>query len=345
MLQPTLYGQKTGQQEIYRSPVRKVLNMFSVNFSTGYGYSPYKHSLEGFYFLQVPEGQFILPSSTIIGDEVTGYSSWINNPQVGEPVNLRDPFEIPRPGLDRPVNNPLLISQTFLVNADTSALGFRGSSHMVPVLLSLHFNFAMVRAGLGYQVSQEYMGNFKPTMYEDKIRPLSLDFNTAFQRRFFGLIGVKFYEWYNYGFVAEAQFGSINPGRNFDPAVAQFNSFINIGLSIEKSISEYVRFTFRPSYDIRSYTVTLPEGQGQVAHKNPSLMFQAGLSVNFPEIPRTPMRSDHVQLKHLYTDPETGRRMEVRGQPIWRWQNPKIGQNHRKIVRDRGKNRRKMNPY
>lgn len=336
-----------GQQpDFYRSPARAILNMFSVNLSTGYAYNSYRHNLAGFYFLQTADNQYIFTNTQAAPErEAIGYTGWLNDPALGEPINLQNPYEIPRNKLDQPVNNPLLANQNLLVDADTAGLGFRGSSHLIPVLLSVHFNYKMFRVGGGYQIAREIINPFEPTVLQGSVRRFDPQIGGVFQQRLFGLFGVKFYEWWNYGFAAEAQIGRTTTGSQFNREFVERNMFVNIGLSIEKSISEYVRFTFRPSYDLNSYSVTLPEAQGVVQHKHPGFMFQVGISINYPEIPRTPIKADHVQLKHLITDPKTGIRKEVRGQPIYRWQNPKIGQNHRKLKRYKGRNKRKMNPY
>jgi hypothetical protein len=336
------------QSDIYRSPVRKILNMFALNVSTGYAKSNYNHDLTGFYFIQTPTQQMILSNTSFgptVPDKVTGYTDWFNNPMLSEETTLSDPYELPKIGIDRPVNNPLLVDQNLIINTDTAALAFKGLSHVIPVMVSVHFQFKMIRVGVGYQFMQQFVQPLKPTLYENQIRPYEPAFNSVFQRRLFGIIGVKFYEWWNYGFAAEVQFGTNKSGSKFNPAFVTRNTSLNLGLSIEKSISEYVRITFRPSYDINNFSVTIPEGQGVVQHKNPQMMFQIGLSINYPRLPRSPMKADHVQLEHIYTDPKTGERKEVRGQPIWRWQNPKIGQNHRQTWRNKRGNRRKMNPY
>ena len=338
---------KDGEEDIYRSPIRKILNQFSINISTGYGYSRYQPDLNGFYFLQTPDNQFIFSNNIeSVPEEVAGTFNWFTDPMMGDTLNLRDPFQVPLSGINNPVNNPALQETTLLTNADTLGLGFRATGHSIPLNLSIHYNYKMFRIGFGYMLEYQRIGQLKPTALESRIRPYALDFNSVLYKRFFGKIGVRFYEWWNYGFAAEINFGSINPGGNkFNESVIDRSIFVNLGLSIEKSISEYVRIIFKPSYDIKSYNIMIPDAGVSIRTLNPTFMFQIGLSINYPEIPRTPIKADHVQLKHVITHPETGQRMEVRGQPIWRWQNPKVGQNHRVLWRYKGKNKKKMNPY
>ena len=112
-----------------------------------------------------------------------------------------------------------------------------------------------------------------------------------------------------------------------------------------KNLSEYFRVIFKPSYDFKNYNLSVPGTSSSIKHKQPTWFFQFGISITFPEIPRSPIKSDHVQLKHVITDPSSGRLMEVRGQPIWKRQNPKVGENDRKLWRYKRKNRKKLNPY
>ena len=70
----------------------------------------------------------------------------------------------------------------------------------------------------------------------------------------------------------------------------------------------------------------------QVSHNYNAFYLQFGISMNIPELRRSPIKADHVQLKHVITDPKYGRLEEVRGQPLWKKQNPKVGQNHRRFI-------------
>jgi hypothetical protein len=44
-------------------------------------------------------------------------------------------------------------------------------------------------------------------------------------------------------------------------------------------------------------------------------------------------------------DPKKERLEEVRGQVFWKEQNPKIGQNHRQLIRNKATNKKKSHPY
>ena len=332
---------------IYRSPVRRILNKFSWTVTTGYGRTNYEHQLDGYYFYQNRDGQYILPTSkTLNPPQFRGYSDWFNNPELGPEVNTRNPFDVPFPSLDNPVLNPELNQGQFFVSGDTTEIGFQGLAHGIPITAQLHFVFLeKFRIGLGYSWEKQYIKELTPTAYEGLIRPYQPNIKSTRYSRFFGTAGYQFYQYYEHLFVAELQYGRIRSGpKEFDRTKTSQASYLNLGVSIEKQLSEYFRIIVKPSIDIKNYKVLIPNGP-EIQNGHPTMFLQVGISINIPEIPRTPISNDHIQLKHVITDPKSGRLKEVRGQPITKWQNPKVGQNHRKLWRYKWRNRNKLDPY
>lgn len=329
---------------IYRNPLKVFLNKFSITATTGYGSTTYKHSLSGVYFFQDETNQFIFPNSEALGSTFVGYSDWLNNPQLGFETSIEEPFDVPYDYLNNPVYNPLLGARQVLIDTDTLDFGFNGVSSGIPLLLSVHYNILDFRIGGGFMYEKQFVKELAPTLLEDRIRPYQPNFKSTHYTKWFGLVGYKFHSFWSYDFVAELQVGKIKAGKQFNTAAITRGVYTNFGVSIENNWSEYFRVIIKPSIDFKKYVVNLPTGQS-INHSNPSFFIQVGLSINIPDIPRSPMKSDHVQLKHIYTDPKTGRLMEVRGQPIWKRQNPKIGENHRKLWRYKWKNKKKLNPY
>lgn len=321
------------------------LNKFSWTLTTGYGNTSYNHDLEGVYFYQDQDQQFIFSNDPLeLGPTIGGFRNWLNNPMLGDSVNNVDIFDVPFDHLPNPVNNPLLRNRAFLADTDTASISFKGVGNSIPITASLHYNYQDFRFGLGFMFERQYLKSLEPETFTSVLRSYQPDFKATSHTRFFGLLGYQFYEYWNHTLVAEVQVGSINMGKAFNDAAITKSLFTTIGISIEQHWSEYFRLVLKPSYEIKSYTINLPDG-ASVKHNYNTFFIQFGVSINIPEIPRSPMKSDHVQLKHVITDPKSGRLMEVRGQPIWRWQNPKVGQNHRKLWRYKWKNRRKLNPY
>ena len=341
----TLMGQSIYEKyNIYRNPIRVFLNKFSITATTGYSANTYDHKLTGVYFFQDRTNQYILPNSEVLGSTFTGYTNWLNNPELGTETSLENEFDVPFDYLANPVNNPALGGAEFLIDTDTTDFGFKGTSSGIPLLLSIHFNIADFRIGGGFSYEKQFIRELKPISYADQVRAYQPNFKSTSYTKLFGVVGYRFYQFWRYDFVAELQVGRINAGKQFNSAVITRGTYTNFGISIENNWSEYFRVIIRPSFDFKKYTIDIPGG-ASVSHRYPSFFIQAGISINIPDIPRSPMKSDHVQLKHVYTNPKTGQLMEVRGQPIWKRQNPKVGENHRKLWRYKGRNKKKLNPY
>lgn len=333
--------------DIYRSPIRRVLNKFSWTLTTGYGRTNYKHDLKGYYFYQDLDGQYVLPTSeTINTQQFQGYTDWLNNPSLGPEVSIRNPFDVPYDNLNNPVLNPELSQVFFFANGDTTDISFNGISHGIPITAQVHFNFLeKFRVGLGYSWEKQFVRELQPETFQSIIRPYQPNIKSTRYSRFFGTAGYKFYEYYEHLYVFEIQYGRIRSGpKEFNRSFIKQTSYLNLGVSMEKQLSEYFRIIVKPSIDIKNYKLTVPGGT-EIRHGHPTLFVQFGISINIPEIPRSPIANDHIQLKHVITDPKTGRLKEVRGQPITKWQNPKVGQNHRKLWRYKWRNRKKLDPY
>ena len=316
---------------IYRNPIKVFLNKFSITATTGIAMTIYSHQLRGVYFYQDAANQFIFSNQIEnIGSTFSGYTDWLNNPQLGFETSLENPFDVPFDYLPNPVNNPALGNQTFLVDTDTTNLGFRGGSRGVPINLSIHYNYDKYRFGIGYSYEIHFLKELQPTAFADQIRNYQPNITKTRYSRLYATVGYRFYQFWSYDFVAELQVGRISAGKQFNKGAISRGLYTNLGVSIENNWSEYFRIIVRPSFEFKSYTVNIPDGSS-VRHKYPTFFIQAGVSINIPDIRRSPMKSDHVQLKHVYNDPKTGRREEVRGQPIWKHQNPKIGENHRTL--------------
>lgn len=338
------YGQYLQKEQYYRSPVRKILNKFSLNLSSGYGLTRYSHNLSGYYLIQTNDQSYITPNLGEPLNQVTsGVVNWLNNPQLIENLDVISNFDVPFPPLDNPVNNPLLQGAR-VFNSDSLDLRMVGIAHNVPINLSLHFNVYKFRIGGGIQFEQQWIRPLKPTVLKNDIRNYQPDFKGNSFFRYYGMLGYQFYEWWDYTFAAEFQVGRINAGNNFNSGTISRGLVTNFGVIIEDNWSEYFRVTLKPGIDIKSYTVTIPDGT-PIRHNYHAFYLQIGVSFNFPEIPRSPIPSDHIQLKHIITNPKNGKRMEVRGQPFWKVQNPKIGENHKKVLRNKGKNKKKFNPF
>ncbi len=331
---------------IYRNPTRVFLNKFSLTLSLGYGNTNYQHDLENVYFYQDDTRQLILGNGLeSLPVRFIGYSDWLNNPTASDTLINDNFFDVPYNYLPNPVFNDTLRQSTFLLDTDTASLGFSGVYHSIPIQFSVHYDHKEFRFGAGFNWERQFVRELTPNAFATEVRPYQPNFKSTQFTRIFGMIGYQFYEYWDYTFVAEVEAGRINAGKQFNDNFITRGLYYTIGVSIEQNWSEYFRLILKPSYEFKRYTVMLPDGATGIQHGQNSFFLKFGISINIPEIPRSPMAADHVQLKHVITDPATGRLIEVRGQPIWKKQNPKVGENHRKLWRYKRKNKRKLNPY
>lgn len=332
------------ESDIYRSPVRAFLNKFSITFTTGYNATKYKHDLSGYYFLQSPDQQLITVNNGPFDPNTfpTSHQDWFNSPFRIDSVDLRDMYEVPYQRLENPVNNPELQQGFKAYNADSLGVGFEGKGWGIPLNLTLRFNIKDFRIGAGFSGEFHRVKSLRPTAENLGIRNYQPNFSKAFFYKYYGQLGYKFYDYWDFSFAGELEIGKYKMGNNFN---VQNGIFYNVGLSVEKNLSEYFRVILKQSFEIKSYTVNIPGGPAIKNQNNGVYQIHFGVSITIPEIPRSPMKSDHIQLKHVIRDPKSGKYIEVRGQPIYKEQNPKVGQNYRRLWRDKRKNKKKINPY
>jgi hypothetical protein len=116
---------------------------------------------------------------------------------------------------------------------------------------------------------------------------------------------------------------------------------VNGGVTIERELSEYLRVFIRPSYEIKSYTMTLPEVGKPISHNMNAFYFNIGFSYSIPELPKCRHVGCKIQMNHAHGDREY--RSNVH--PIYKKQNPLYGENHPNLIKYKGRNKKKLNPY
>lgn len=327
-----------------------MLNQFSITGTTGYGLAVYSHELNNVYFYQSQGNQVIVPivdGQPAPTGAVAGFSNWFNRSAFGDSLDLTNYYDVPYRPLDEPVFNAAL-QRTYFQDTDSTPLKFRSFSNSIPITLAVHYNYQKFRAGAGVTFERQYFTSFKPTTLKEIIRPYEPEVFPVFFQRYFGTLGYRFYDFWSYSFAAEGQVGILRGGGKvkgelpvYDYSVIQRGAFFNLGVSIEKNLSEYFRVIVKPSFDYHYFNTELPEGGISIPHRQQTFFIQAGISINIPDIRRCPLPSCAIQLKHAHN----GNNEIVRGQPIAKHQNPKMGQNHRQLFRYKWKNRKKMEPY
>lgn len=295
--------------KIKRSPIRAVLNKFSLMTSLGYGRTFYRVDWNNVSILDGNGESVLLENYAIYDDDITysGIRNWLNYP-VSDTLGS--------------------VSQTAgyrVVNADSVDPGYKGSGYNIPINISLHFDINRFRIGAGYSYDFHRVKKLTPKgganfIYEP-------DFGMTTMKRWYFLAGGKVYQWRGWDYFAEVHVGKVKYGGGYDRANLSNGMYFNIGIPIEYEFSEYFWFFVRPSFEFKKYSLNMPvqypDGNipSTVSYKQPAVNVNFGFRFKFPEVRRCPVKSCQTQLKHVHS----GR--EYRGQPIHKVQNPKIGEN------------------
>jgi hypothetical protein len=298
---------------------RSIFRNVKFSLSTGYGNTFFSHDLKGFDIYQAPGQQ---PSIFISSSPTTGhYTNWVNQ------SNL---------------DTSPVVPGSFIVSSSSASLGFKGNALNIPLKATIHYEWGgRYRIGGGYSYELMSIGSMHPTSFSDQIRDFQPSQSSGWMSRYFGLIGVSFYRMGNYLFTGDVQAGNYSPGSNFNAALITTSVYINGGVTIERELSEYLRVFVRPSYEIKSYTLNLPEGGPGITHNINAFYLNVGLTYSIPELPKCFIPGCKIQMNHAHGDREYRSRVH----PIYKKQNPQYGENHPELIKYKGKNKRKMNPY
>ncbi len=322
-------------------PIRFILNKFSINLSTGYGKTFYRSEITDYAYIRTEDGSFIFDNNTEIinGQPIDAYSDWFSDVATDQIFLTDNSFEVPYQPIGNPVNNPLLHDNYDLIRPDSVPVLLKNTGNSIPITLALYLNLKRVRIGGGLTADFHRAWYPEPDEFFSKF-PDPNGKTKTLMMRYFGLIGVSIYEYLDYALAADLRFGKINMGKGFNKDVVSNSSFINIGARIENVFSEYFRIFVRPSVEFKSYSVNLAGGDANVKnidYKNPTFFVEFGISLNYPDLPRSPLKNDKIQMKHFLSDPKSGTRKEFRGQPIWKKQDPKAGELYPELLKKKDK--------
>ncbi len=307
---------------IRRSPIRKILNMFSLTVTSGYGRTLYSHKFNA-RLLESDSLQVMVQSYSLNGNQIiySGATNWLNATQVSsDTANLND---------------------YNFISTDTAAISYKGAGNGFPINVSLTFDIERFRIGGG--VSYEY---HKVQPLQPKSGPAQYDYVPDFGHtwffRYYLDVAARIYEYKGWTYNAEIEIGKMKYGSAYKNAVMQKGIYFNVGFPFEYELSEYFFIVIKPSVDIKNYSIILPAGGGDgfpssIQHNQNAFYISAGVRLKFPEIPRCRIKSCQTQLKHVHGN------KEFRGQPIYKKQNPKIGELYPGFYSDKLKNRKKIN--
>jgi hypothetical protein len=297
--------------------LRRILSKVTFGLSTGYGSTTFKHELDGFGILQNPNTAPKIFQSTNVA---SGYSNWFNA--------AVDSANTVQPG-------------AFRVNSDTATIGFKSKSFNIPLRATLHIEFNRYRIGGGYSFEYTRVGDFEPLSYGDRINNFSPDFSSFFLKKYFGSLGASVYRYYEYLLIVDVNIGGYKLGKNFDAGSIKKGVFVNLGVTVEREMSEYFKLFVRPSYEIKSYKLSIPESSQTITHKFNAFYVNVGATYRIPELRRCFLKTCKAQMNHAHGNREYRSRVH----PIYKKQNPHYGENHPVLLKYKGKNKKKLNPY
>lgn len=300
-----------------KSP-RAIFKNFRVGLSTGYGNTFFSHKLNGLSIYQ-RAGQAPAIFTTASGPGVR-FTNWVNRVSADSTGAA--------PG-------------SLLISSDTTKLGFKGNALNIPLKLTLHYEYKQYRIGGGYSYEFMSIGKFHPTAYDNRINDFKPGSASGFMKKYFGLVGVSFYRLNNYLFIADANIGGFKPGGNFDKSLIKKGIYVNVGVTVERELSEYLRGFVRPSFDYKKYTLSLAGSSSGIVHHINAFYLNVGVTYTLPELRRCFHKDCRIQINHAHGNKEYRSRVH----PVYKKQNPGYGENNPTLIKYKGKNKKKLNPY
>lgn len=287
------------------SPIRTLLNKFSVNSSLGYGRTFYSHKVNS-DVLETENKLIMLGEYTIANNNVdyTGVTDWLNAPTITTGTA----------SLDSGSNNYILYS-------DSSEIKYGGSGYNIPINLSVHLDIDRFRIGGGIMYEMHRINQLNPK--EQGVHPYVPNFKNTFMFRYYFTAGAKVYHVKGWDYNVDFQIGKVKYGNQYDKTALQNGIYFNVGIPFEYELSEYFWLVVRPSFDFKSYNMTISGTNNESTsfqHNQPAFYLNFGVRMKLPEIRRCPVKSCKTQLKHVHGS------KEFRGQPFFKEQNPKIGE-------------------
>ncbi len=285
--------------------------------SIGYGNTFLSHKLDGFGISQVDGvAPTIFPA-----DRNNRYDNWVNRVSA---ASAQGP-------------------DSFIVSSDTTQLGFKGNALNLPLKLTIHYEFLeKYRLGGGFSYELMSMGDYRSISYKDKINGFQPGNPAGFMKKYFIMAGVSFYRWNDVLFTGDVNVGGYNPGNNFAKSFIKKGVYANLGVTAEHELSEYLKVFVRPSFEIKNYTLSLPGSNNRaIVHNLNAFYLNVGISYSIPELAKCYHPNCHVQMNHAHGNKEYRSRMH----PFYKKQNPHYGENYPKLIREKRKNRKKLNPY
>lgn len=305
--------------------LRVFLSKFHFSFSTGYGHTFYRQDLSDFALLQQQDSLPLIFGknfNTSGGNISSGYNYWFNDLQGRSNVTFN-------PAID------------FLVSSDSVELKFKAPGMSIPLNLSVHFEFDRYRIGGGFTFEYHRPGTFRPTTFENQISSYEPNFGSVFFKKYYVMLGARVYRYYEYSLSVDANIGAFNLTDKFNKSIIQKGVYFNIGATIERDLSEYFRVFVKPSFDIKSYTLSIPETDLSIDQSMNAFYISFGITYRLPELAKCFLKQCTTQVNHQHGNREYRSRVH----PFYKKQNPHHGENYPRLIKYKGKNKKKVHSY
>ncbi len=220
----------------------------------------------------------------------------------------------------------------------------RATNRAIPFQILMAYKIKdVVRIGGGVVLEDNRVSELRTEIGEQTFTYQAPD-DKYFVSKIFGHVGIVLYEptkvrnsidkRYSEGKIKPADRATkINSIRNMNillelqggVAVAGGNvssgNYINLGLSVEHNISEYMAVFVKPQVEVRQMSF-LSQETIPLAFDQQKLLggVSFGVNISIPSIKRCPIPNCHVVMKHRHNG------VEFRGSPFWQNQNRKVGQ-------------------
>lgn len=317
-IKPTLgqvfnpWGPPPNDKNIDASFLRKVLNHFSAEVAVGYGSTRYRQNLDTYRLFSNNNGLYLLGQDSS-GNQI-GLSNWINQPQIVDSLDTSSAIRFQTTELESDSNGTYII--------DSLEQRLVGGGNAIPIHLKIHFNYNRFRVGAGATFEINSKANLALKGFPDYISNYESDYSRFYTKKYYLTAGVRYYDFWDFSYFADIEYGIFRFSNNVFPAgLVSLSNYWNVSLPIEKNFSEYFRLVMRPSVDFKSINTFMPSGES-INTKMWNLQFQLGVRISFPLFKDCPIGNCEAQKEHRHGS------KKFRGQPIYKWQNPKVGENY-----------------
>jgi hypothetical protein len=229
-------------------------------------------------------------------------------------------------------------SQSFDYN-DTATIKYKGTGLNVPLHLQILYDFGKIRFGGGASMELYFMKKLKPSQYENIIPDNHLKGIGTF-KKYYGHLGYKYFQNRMYTYVADLEIGLYKGSPAVNTAGNGMRPFVNVGVTLERRYSEYFRMFLKPSIEFKGQPFTLNDANS-ITNKNRMTTFyvQWGVSYSIPFTKKCPIPGCKVRVHHYHNN------RVYRGNPFQRLQNPDYGEEDKTLIKFRGKNKRRIDPF